>query len=212
MTKTTAILYSDFNCPFCYALGERLNALGLADRVEWRGVQHAPRLPIPMARASSELAEELGQEVAAILRLAPEVRIAVPRGKANTSRAIASVAAVRPLAPAQASAFKDAIYRRFWVSGDDISDPGVLSALAREAGLGVLPSGPEAGQRAARWQRDWDASGLRGVPSLLRDDGCALAGLTPAGTLLQFLDPTRVRRERTFPSLAIAQGRKERAT
>ena len=33
------ILYSDFNCPFCYAMHERLYEMTLLARCEWRGVQ-----------------------------------------------------------------------------------------------------------------------------------------------------------------------------
>ena len=33
---------TDFNCPFCYALNERLHAMNLEDRVEFRSVQHDP--------------------------------------------------------------------------------------------------------------------------------------------------------------------------
>ena len=31
------ILYSDFNCPFCYALHERLHDMDLLRCCEWRG-------------------------------------------------------------------------------------------------------------------------------------------------------------------------------
>lgn len=41
-------LYSDFNCPFCYALYELLQELQFIDRCEWRGVQHASHLSNPM--------------------------------------------------------------------------------------------------------------------------------------------------------------------
>jgi hypothetical protein len=34
------IVYADFNCPFCYALNERLHAMGLGERVDFRSVQH----------------------------------------------------------------------------------------------------------------------------------------------------------------------------
>jgi predicted DsbA family dithiol-disulfide isomerase len=38
----TAVLYTDLNCPFCYATEERIEALGLVDAVEWRGIEHEP--------------------------------------------------------------------------------------------------------------------------------------------------------------------------
>ena len=88
----TCRLYSDFNCPFCYAMHERLHALGVMDRISWQGVQHAPHLPVPMAGWAGHLAAELKQEVQMVRRLAPELPIAVPPGKPNTGRAIAAAA------------------------------------------------------------------------------------------------------------------------
>ena len=46
-----ATLYSDPNCPFCYAIGERLLTLSVERQVEWRGVQHAPHLYVTAAIA-----------------------------------------------------------------------------------------------------------------------------------------------------------------
>src|SRR5574341_165313 len=82
------VVYSDFNCPFCYAMHERLHGYGVLDRVAWRGVQHAPHLPIPMARWNGPLMDELRHEVAMVGRLAPTLPIVVPEGKPNTGPAI----------------------------------------------------------------------------------------------------------------------------
>jgi hypothetical protein len=48
MNDRLNLLYSDFNCPFCYAMHERLYEMNLLTRCEWRGVQHASHLPRPM--------------------------------------------------------------------------------------------------------------------------------------------------------------------
>lgn len=79
-----APLFSDPNCPFCHATEEHLHALGLAGAVEWRGVQHAPDLPVPMAPGDPP-GEDLGAEVEAVRRLAPEVRIALPTAGPSTA-------------------------------------------------------------------------------------------------------------------------------
>ena len=86
------VLYSDFNCPFCYAFGERVIQLQAADRIAWRGVQHAPHLAVPMASAGPTFRRELEREVQSIQRLAPDVPISLPRGKPNTGPAIQAVA------------------------------------------------------------------------------------------------------------------------
>src|SRR5579885_3898605 len=113
----TATLYSDFNCPFCYAFGERLIALRLVDVVAWRGVQHAPHLPIPMAAAGPTFASELAREVGLVQRLAPEVPIVLPKGKPNTGPAILAVAAAMQQDGGKAYAFAASLYRAFWQRG-----------------------------------------------------------------------------------------------
>ncbi|KAA0273285.1 MAG: hypothetical protein EDQ89_05320, partial [Acidobacteria bacterium] len=119
------ILYSDFNCPYCYATHERLERLGLHDRVRWRGVQHSPELPRPMRAAAGPFAAELAREVESIRLRAPEVPIELPTGKPNTGPAIELAAAAGGEA---AGGLVLGLYRRFWRDGEDLSDPDVLAA------------------------------------------------------------------------------------
>jgi predicted DsbA family dithiol-disulfide isomerase len=182
-----ALLFSDFNCPFCYALGERVEQAGLSGRVAWRGVQHAPHLPEPMAPAGPGLSQELSQEVEGIRRLASEVPIALPKGKPNTRRPIERVAAALARDPAKAHALELRLYRELWRNGTDISRPEVLEALAQEHGLGGLSVSAEAERTATAWQRAWELSGARGVPALIRQDGARLVGLAKAEDLKKFL-------------------------
>lgn len=177
------ILYSDFNCPFCYALGERLIEADLADRVEWRGVQHAPQLPVPMQSAEFGLAKELENEVRAIRRLAPGLAIAIPDGKPNSGPAILAVIAALRIDPARAHAFKDSLYREFWQHGADLSDPVVLRKLATAAGFSGELEVSNAEPTAAAWQRDWYGSGVSGVPALISDDREPLVGLAAMDSL-----------------------------
>ncbi|MGA6829129.1 DsbA family protein [Nitrospira sp. NS4] len=44
------VLYSDFNCPFCYAMHEQLRESGLGERVEWRGGATCPAFAGPDGR------------------------------------------------------------------------------------------------------------------------------------------------------------------
>jgi predicted DsbA family dithiol-disulfide isomerase len=182
-----AIAYSDPNCPYCYATEERLHLLGLADRVAWRGVQHAPHLAAPMADADPHLGAELRAEVAAVQRLAPEVEIALPRGKPNTALAIRRAAAALRADPAGGRRFVRALYRAFWIEGADLSDGDVLAELAASAGLGPVPEHPEDPATVQRWQTDWEWTGLGGVPLLMRGDRRPLFGLVPAAQLEAFV-------------------------
>lgn len=191
---TDVILYSDFNCPFCYALGERLIAAASTHRVEWRGVQHAPYLPIPMANAGAALAAELSNEVGAIRRLAPEVSIALPRGKPNTGPAIRAVAAALKIDRERAHAFKDSLYREFWQRGADISDAGLLRELAKAAGFPQQLDGSEIELTVSEWQQAWESNGLSGVPAMIRGDGAALVGLATREAISDFLEGGRMTR------------------
>ena len=186
-----AVVYSDFNCPFCYALNERLLAIRAAPGLSWRGVQHAPHLQSPMVRWAGALGAELRHEVAMVRRLAPALPIAVPPGKPNTALAIRAVARALELDPQRAHFFKDGLYRAFWTEGADISDAGVLNVLAVKAGF---PEGfcadlvdPAIVSLCDRWQAEWERSGSDAVPVLVRDDGEMLVGLVGEDQLAGFL-------------------------
>ena len=181
------ILYSDFNCPFCYAFGERIIALGFADRIAWRGVQHAPYLPIPMAQASPAFASELGREVQFVQRLAPEVSIALPRGKPNTGQAIKAVAAAMNVDPHKAHRLATSLYCMFWQHGADISAPSVLRNLARQTDLPDLSITPEAVKMVNAWHDAWLARGVGSVPDFIRQDGESITGLADLDTLRRFV-------------------------
>ncbi|GMV51299.1 hypothetical protein FBQ96_10330 [Nitrospirales bacterium NOB] len=184
-------LYSDFNCPFCYALHERLHGLGLLDRVLWQGVQHAPHLSLPMATWGGPLAAELRQEVELIRRLAPEVPIRVPSGKPNTKRAIAAAARAVQQDRSRGLVFARALYRSFWLEGKDLSDEEVLREAARRSELAptevVGPAALSVDSLLWTWQEQWTETDHAGVPLLERQDQSILVGLVPTESLRAFL-------------------------
>jgi predicted DsbA family dithiol-disulfide isomerase len=181
------VLYSDFNCPFCYAFGEQVIALNFADRIEWRGVQHAPHLPIPMAQVGPTFASELAREVQFVQRLAPEVPIALPLGKPNTGPAIQAVAAAMNIDPRKAHRLATSLYRVFWQHGTDISDPSVIRELADQADLADLSNTPDAVKTVAAWHEAWMDRGVGSVPDLLQQDGESITGLVDLDTLRRFV-------------------------
>jgi predicted DsbA family dithiol-disulfide isomerase len=181
------VLYSDFNCPFCYAFGERVIALGFADRIDWRGVQHAPHLRTPMAHAGPAFASELAREVESVQRFAPEVPIALPRGKPNTGPAIGAVAAAIERDPHKAHHFATSLYRVFWQHGADISDLSVIQDLAHRADLPDLSMTTHAVGRVTAWRESWMDRGVGSVPDLIRQDGESITGLVDVDTLRRFV-------------------------
>ena len=177
-------LYSDFNCPFCYALHERLHGLGLIEWCEWRGVQHAPQLPRPMKPWSGSLEAELRHEVTMVQRLAPGLPIALPPGKPNTLPAIEQAVAFLRKDLRYGMDFIQRTYRAFWCEGQDISDLSILKELAGEDFVEDVD-----GQNqviAQKWETAWHATGQNGVPLLVSPDGDQLVGCVPEEQVRQF--------------------------
>ncbi len=178
------VLYSDFNCPFCYALHERLHDMGLLVRCEWRGVQHAPHLPRPMAPWQGSLGAELRHEVAVVQRLAPGLPIVLPPGKPNTRPAIEQAVSLLRQDRSRGMDFVRQIHRAFWCEGQDISDPLVLKQVAGErAGDGI----DEPCRRMAQeWEAVWHATGQSGVPLIVSPSGDHLVGCVPTDQVRRF--------------------------
>ncbi|MBI4400373.1 MAG: DsbA family protein [Nitrospirae bacterium] len=194
MTPPVSV-YSDFNCPFCYALNERLTTSGLTEGIAWawRGIQHAPHLPVPMAPWRGDMAEALRREVETVRRLVPDLPITVPLGKPNTAQAIRAVALALDMDPQGGKALKNALYRAFWNEGTDLSDPVILDHLAWTTGLaGMSFTALDSRLIAAttsRWQRDWERTGSHAVPTLSRQDGAQLVGFAGWDQIMEFFQP-----------------------
>lgn len=173
------LLYSDFNCPFCYALHERLHELQLIERCEWRGVQHAPHLPRPMKAWQSSLGAELRQEVALVQRLEPGLPIALPSGKPNTGPAIALAASQLQRGREAGMQMVRALYRAFWVNGQDLSNPLVLDEFG-------ITDGSDLDQVMEEWNTAWHETGQAGVPVIVSPQGDLLVGCVPAEQVRRF--------------------------
>ena len=184
------VLYSDFNCPFCYAMHEQLHEMKRLDRCEWRGVQHAAHLSKPMARWSGTLGAELRHEVTLVQRLAPGLAISLPQGKPNSRRAIELAASLFRQDVGRGMEFVRQAYRAFWCEGQDLSDPTVLNRLAKaiEGQTATIdPGDTSAVQVVGQWEEEWRATGQSGVPLLVAHDGRQLVGLAGHNDIQRFL-------------------------
>lgn len=191
MTEITPVrvtLYADLNCPFSHALSERLEALGMMDRCDWRGVQHDPSLPVPPRLGDRRQVRMLEDDVDAVRHAAPDVEMFAPPMKPNTRRAIAAVAAVHRQHAPRAAAFRRALGAALWVRGEDISDGAVINAVATWASVPgwVDLDGPLGYRIADEWDMDWVTRRLGGVPRLVRPDGRVLWGLASAADIHEF--------------------------
>ncbi len=174
--SNVSILYSDFNCPFCYAMHERLHEMSLLDRCDWRGVQHAPHLPKPMARWRGTVGVELAHEVRMVQRLAPGLVISLPLGKPNTRLAIEWAASLLRQDAGRGMEFVRQAYRAFWCEGRDLSDPSVLH-LQQLAGESAVDGEAEESCRIVQdWETAWHETSQAGVPLLVSPFGDQLVG------------------------------------
>lgn len=184
MDTARFILYSDFNCPFCYALHERLQDLHLLPRCEWRGVQHAPHLPRPMKPWQGSPAAELRHEVAIVQRLAPGLSIASPPGKPHTGAVIDRAIMLLRRDRVCGMEFVRRAYGAFWREGKDLSDPQVLDELAADPSREA--NSDQTVFIAREWESAWQSTGQAGVPLIVSPDGDVLVGCRPAEDVVLF--------------------------
>ncbi len=149
------IVYADFNCPFCYALNERLHAMDLEDRVDFRSVQHAPS--ISSDQQDLAMLIELTREVAELRRRAPSIQIAVPLFRPASALASQLLNAVSRQYPARASLLRHAIFRALWVDGLDISRAEILDSLLAQLNIDLALSAVTASDDLSDWQIKWDS-------------------------------------------------------
>jgi diguanylate cyclase (GGDEF)-like protein len=181
------VVYADFNCPFSHSLNERLHALNLEGRIDFRCVQHAPS-------ASSQDSDlnvlaELTREVADIRRRAPSVPIMVPLFRPDSRPASQLLVAVAARSPAEAVQLRGSIFRALWVDGLDISSPQVLETLLADIGIERPVIDAAADETLSCWQAEWrNNNELEGViPVVISGQGEKVIGFPLEPELNAFL-------------------------
>jgi len=179
-------VYADLNCPYCYALNERLVAIGVAESVIWLPVEHAPDL---YKHSFTDIdKQELIHEVDDVQSKAPEVTINVPATRPNSCHSSKLLTTIMGRFPDKATEFRTAVYRALWQNGDDISDPQILSRLLLSIGLSDLEIAVDAEKQLLTWHTAWEQGQFaRNIPSLESNHGFKLLGFPPFEQLEQFI-------------------------
>jgi diguanylate cyclase (GGDEF)-like protein len=133
MSAGEFIAYGDLNCPFCFALHERLLAWNLLDRIEWRLIVHAPELS--SSTFSMEDQSLLANEVFSIHHRAPDVPVNLPKTRPGSEMATQFMHVLDGLPIEQQVLVRVALYRALWVEGENIADAEALQAVIDRAGL-----------------------------------------------------------------------------
>jgi len=181
------VAYGDLNCPFCFALEQRLAARVEDPRVEWRLVEHDPELPYRGDYATPAQLELLGEELESITERAPDVEIQLPAFRPNSRRAIEAVAEAMFIDPDKADVLRRSLFLALWKEARDISSVEVLQDLAKQAGLPTLRGPSKAKQEAARWTIEWRATAIDRIPLMISGRDATLAGLPSPRRLDLFL-------------------------
>ena len=170
------VVYADFNCPFCYALNERIIALDLEDRVSFRTVQHAPM--ISSSQTGFETLSKLSNEVAEVCRRAPSTPINIPLFRPSSGPASALVNRVGRVDPAAARRLRKRIFRALWVDGNDISDSEFLASLTQEMNIEVPDETVSDVDELEKWQLAWDSNQEfeRAIPIIISARGETVVG------------------------------------
>lgn len=151
--KNTTLVYADINCPFCFALHERLATLGLLEQVAWQAIEHAPA-----ASANDNdprLNELLNNEYKLVLQRAPDLIIHNPQFTPNTALINAVLYQLGNILPDQLIAFRTRVYRALWHEGKDISNPDVIRSLLHEFQLTDILGDFETLTHNNYWQELW---------------------------------------------------------
>ena len=182
-------LFTDLNCPFCYATELRLERLGVVDEIAWRGVEHEPDLPVPdgaRRRSRSPPSWPRRSSRSAVAGAGGRHRACRP-GSRTRPGLLATAAALRADAAAGA-AFRRSVYAAFWRDGRDISDAAVLDELAQAVGLRAAATAAGGrGDRRLRGSSNGSARRCAACRSSSATDGETVYGLKDLETLERFL-------------------------
>lgn len=182
-------VWSDFVCPFCFIGALRLTQLAEQRPLDihWHAFQLRPAGAPPMDAAKRKMILEHTPKLAAQMR--EEFGVDIDRGPLD----INTRAAHRLFAAAQAGGngakIHDALFRAYWLRGQDISDAGVLAAIAAEHGLdgaaAIAGTDPESEQSVAGDIAQAAHFGFQGVPAIVFGQKYYVSGAQPLAVFAQ---------------------------
>jgi diguanylate cyclase (GGDEF)-like protein len=189
------VAFIDLNCPYCFAIHERVTRWGLAEKLEWCMVEHASHvLDGPFDLHQEEL---LSTEVFEVHHRAPDVELLLPPQRCRSTTATRLIIHVQRRFPDRVHAFRQAVYRALWQAGQDIGDARVLTSLLQEHDMPavlVAECDVEPPELTA-WQDDWDSADFdHCIPVLAHpESGRVLIGLATERTITEFFLGDRAR-------------------
>ncbi len=177
------IVFSDFNCPYCFTLNEWLSELGVSGKVRWVGIEHRPELPVSGENLGSD-ARQLALEVDDVGRRAPEVGVKRPAYWCNSRPALLLQNAVEVDAPDVAADLRRRLFRGYWIDGVPLCDP-----LMIEAEKARFPDvEPDAETLELERLTSWWKQHVDRIPVMFSPTGLVHLGLQDKATVARFVD------------------------
>lgn len=186
LTTARFHVYADINCPFCYALNERIFKQGLSIYAEWRPIQHSPT--VSSGRCTFDSLCELTSEVSEVRRRSPSTEIAIPPVRPNSAIASEYIAEVGRHNTEKAAQLRLLIYRALWQEGKDVSQQEVLQPLLQLVGFESLAIGAETHLKLSQWQQEWEQGEFdHNIPVTIALDGKSMIGFPEQSELDAFI-------------------------
>ncbi len=179
------VLYTDLNCPYCYAFHQYFDDMQDEVVFEWRLIQHAPTLSRESFMREDYI--ELVNEVADVKQKTDALIINTPEYRSNSYLATLAVFFYAKNDPKKQWALIKQFYQALWLDGLDISLPSVIEQIIGEPFDAELAE-KEVGSALTVWQVNWENGGFAGyIPSIQSLDQRILLGYPPIEQLKAFL-------------------------
>ncbi|MBS0516100.1 MAG: DsbA family oxidoreductase [Proteobacteria bacterium] len=182
-------IWSDFVCPFCFIGALRLEQLAAqrALALHWHAFQLRPAGAPPMDAAKREWIGEHTPRLAAQMR--EEFGLDIKRGPLDIDTRAAHRLFAASLEAGKGVQLHDALFRAYWLQGEDISDPNVLAAIAAKNGFDgttAISGHDQASERSVAADLAQAAQyGFQGVPALVFGRKYYVSGAQPLAVFAQ---------------------------
>ena len=185
-TQNQFFLFADLNCPFGFALNERMESLNLSPQVEWRGIQrdkNAKSLTTP-----STIIDTIAQHIKLIQERAPDVVIKAPIFRPNTALAMSTLIEMASINKSDSIKLRGILYRAYWHDSADISNPSVLQQLLKRVDTTIENISQTTQTKMVDWQIMWEEGAYdQKIPAFDSKDYGKMVGLPTTQDLLFYL-------------------------
>lgn len=179
-------LYSDLNCPFCFAMHERIEKLKLTENVEYCLVEHAPGFN-SQAMTESQAAL-LTHEFNLISQRAKDIVVKFPGRIVNSQLALQSQISLELIDVEKGTQYRHLLYKAYWQQGKDISDPQILHEILVSLGERGLTITDEGRKKSKLNQQQWELGAFeRRIPVMESPSGQVMLGLQNNDSIKDFV-------------------------